>query len=400
MPVFSEHPSLRWAVPATAAVVVVGGGSAVGAMTASADTGLPHRSAAQLLVDVQKAHVTGLSGTVVQKADLGLPDLSALAGGAGGPGGSGGGGSSDLTSLISGTHTMRVWFAGPTKARMALLGTLGESDVIRNGRNVWVWSSKDRTAAHYVLPAKGAEGKQQANPTPSELPTSPQQAARQALKGLNPSTAVTTSGTATVAGRAAYELVLKPKSNQSLVSQVRIAIDGKTHVPLRVQVYATKGSTPAFEVGFSSVSFSKPDAAQFAFNPPPGTKVTTKDLGGPGQHLGWQHAPGTEHGAQQGAPGMSAMRHGMQGMGAHGLKVVGKAWDSVLVGHLPKGSQAKMGQQGGQLGEVLRHLPKVSGSWGSGRILTSRLFTVVLTNDGRVAVGAVTPQAIYSALAK
>ncbi|HET7305179.1 MAG TPA: hypothetical protein VFJ12_11605 [Segeticoccus sp.] len=379
MAVFRQHPSLRWAVPVTATVVVLGGGSALGAMTASADTGLPHRSAAQLLVDVQNAHVAGMSGTVVQKSDLGLPDLSALTGAAGG--GAGGEGSSELSSLVTGTHTLRVWYAGPDQARMALLGTLGESDVIRNGRDLWVWSSKDRSAVHYRLPAKAGDG---VNPAPGDLATSPQEAADRALTAIGPSTRVTTSGTATVAGRSAYELVLKPRSNDSLVSQVRIAIDGRNHVPLRVQVYSTQGTSPAFEVGFSSVSFTAPDAAQFRFNPPPGTKVTNKRLPVPGEQ-----------------PGVGPTEMPPMGGQHADLRTVGEDWDTVLVGRIPSdGSGPGQQSQLGQLGPMLRQLPKASGDWGSGRVLSSRLLTVVVADDGRIAAGAVTPQAVYAALGR
>src|SRR5450759_4015349 len=145
MSIFEKTPALRWAVPAVTAVALVGGGSAVTGLHAIADAGLPARSAAQLLVDVQQARLDGLSGTVFQKSDLGLPSLPGL-------GGSGAMASSELTSMLSGTHTMRVWFAGPDKARMALLGTLGESDVIKNGKDVWIWASQDKTAKHYLLP--------------------------------------------------------------------------------------------------------------------------------------------------------------------------------------------------------------------------------------------------------
>ena len=36
-------------------------------------------------------------------------------------------------------------------------------------------------------------------------------------------------------------------------------------------------------------------------------------------------------------------------------------------------------------------LPRVDGEWGSGRLLTSRLFSALLTDDGRLLVGAVEP---------
>ena len=135
----------RWLVPASAALAVIGGGVAIGAITNAADPALPPRTAAELLVDLQTARVDGLSGTVVARADLGLPALpSARAG------------SPDLFSLLSGTHTLRVWYAGPNQARVALLDTLGETDVITNGTDVWIWSSRDNTATHATIPAGAA----------------------------------------------------------------------------------------------------------------------------------------------------------------------------------------------------------------------------------------------------
>jgi len=178
MRIFEKTPALRWTVPMVTAVALVGGVAAVGGRHAIAGDGLPYRSVAQLLVDVQKARLDGLSGTVVQQADLGLPDLPVA-------GASGEAGSSNLTSLVAGTHSMRVWFAGPDKSRMALLGTLGESDVIRNGKDVWVWASQDKTARHYVLPSATATAEKRrataGMPGPTDLPTSPQAAAEQAL---------------------------------------------------------------------------------------------------------------------------------------------------------------------------------------------------------------------------
>ena len=387
MSIFERNPALRWTVPAVTAVALVGGGSAIGGLHAIADAGLPARTAAQLLVDVQQARLDGLSGTVVQKSDLGLPDLPSA-------GASGGTGSSDLTSLISGTHTMRVWFAGPDKGRMALLGTLGESDVIRNGQDVWVWASQDKTAKHYVVPAYDAAGKsatmpdQPAIPTPTDLPTSPQDAAEKALAAITPSTEVTTSGTAAVAGRSAYELVLKPKEATSLVAQVRVAIDGTEHVPLRVQVFAKKVADPVFEVAFSDVDFARPDAAQFAFNPPPGTTVTEGKTAAD---------PKATAGSKTTAP---------QPNSADMPKVVGKGWGTVLVAKMPAPDASTGGSAGAaadkniaQLLKLVTLLPEVSGSWGSGHLMAGTAFSALLTDDGRIVVGAVTPEGLYAALA-
>jgi outer membrane lipoprotein-sorting protein len=151
---------LRWLVPTAAAVVVIGGGAAAGTLVASAEPSLPERSAAQLLVDLQGAKVDGFSGTVVQTADLGLQKVPALANGGSG---------ADVAKLITGNNTVRIWYAGEDKVRLALLGVLGETDMIRNGKDVWLWRSQNGTATHLTVPA-GAETPHAA---PTGLPSTP-----------------------------------------------------------------------------------------------------------------------------------------------------------------------------------------------------------------------------------
>jgi hypothetical protein len=64
-------------------------------------------------------------------------------------------------------------------------------------------------------------------------------------------------------------------------------------------------------------------------------------------------------------------------------------------------SDLKSGMKSGPGNDrMLQALPRVSGSWGSGRLLSGSLFSAVITDDGRVAVGAVRPQLLYSALQK
>lgn len=367
MNVFRHRPTLRWAVPLLAAVLLGAGGSAVGVINATARDGLPQRSASQLLVDIQNARLDGLSGTIVQNAELGLPSLPGL----------GGDGSSDMRSLVSGSHTLRVWHAGSDRVRVALLGSLGESDLVRNGNDLWLWSSKEKSAVHHTIPASEAD-------TPDSLgsmsPGTPQQAADAALGAISSTTKVSTDGTAVVAGRSAYELVLQPRDSRSLVESVRIAVDGKTHVPTRVRVFADDTPKPAFEVGFTSFDPTEPPASVFRFNPPPGTKVTEGD-------------------SRKGAPGFPDAEQVPQGLasllsGAR-PRVVGAGWTSVLVAQVP--SEAT--REGGQLAGTLDLLPEVSGRWGSGHLLRGSLFSVLVTDDGRIALGAVPPRQLYAALA-
>jgi outer membrane lipoprotein-sorting protein len=397
MAMSTTHPALRWAVPG-AVVAIVLGAAAVTKVAADTAPNLAPRTAAELLVDVQNASVAAMSGTVVQKADLGLPDLPVQTSGRG---------SSDFTSLVSGTHTLKVWYDGDDQQRLALLGTLGESDVVRNGTDVWTWSSQDNAATHYQLPTR-PDGS--AAPDPSVPAYTPQQAADAALAAIDPSTNVTTDGTASVAGRAAYELVLTPKDDRSLIGEVRIAIDGEQHIPLQVEVTAKGAATPAFQVGFTQISFETPDAAQFAFTPPPGATVTDSTLG-----QGDAAAP-----AQ---PGLAPSQVTPAGPTAE-PKVVGTGWTSVLVATLPttpatpdstdpaaptaapSASDAPTAPTdpaaggkvaGNELQSILGSLPQVSGTWGSGRLLQSALLSVLLTDDGRVIAGPVAPELLYDA---
>jgi outer membrane lipoprotein-sorting protein len=377
--VFRSRPALRWLVPAAAAFVVIGGGAAAGTVLASADPALPDRSAAQLLVDVQTARPAGLSGTVVETADLGLPSL---------PGLTGGSGNADLTKLVAGSNTARVWYAGEDKVRLALLGTLGETDVIRNGSDVWMWRSADNTATHTTLTAHADAGKPA--PLASGVPSTPQEAADAALAAIDPTTTVTTTGSAKVAGRDAYELVLAPKDSASLIGQVRLAIDAQQHIPLRVDVYAKGANNPAVRVAFQQISFTVPDAEQFKFNPPAGAKVTTEKPSDVAK----------DHPAVPPAGKGSVAKPGTPGKDGSGPTVVGTGWTSVLVAKMPTGTDAKSGTEAQTFTGIVNSLPKVSGSWGSGHLLKSALFSALVTDDGRVLVGAVAPETLYAAAGK
>ena len=191
-----------------------------------------------------------------------------------------------------------------------------------------------------------------------------------------------------VAGHRAYELVLTPKDTASLVSQVRIAIDGTAHVPTRVQVFAKGHDKAAFEIGFTQVSFTRPDDGVFRFTPPPGAKITEGDT---------DKAAGTPTGPARPA--------------APRPVVIGKGWTSVLVARMPadsapaqrgpsdpaKSGRPDRGQAG--IGAFLDKLPQVHGSFGTGRVLQSRLFSVLLLDDGRVLVGPVSPDRLIAAAA-
>nr|MDT0659318.1 hypothetical protein [Micromonospora sp. DSM 115978] len=374
-----SRPMLRWLVPAGVAAVLVGGGAAVGVFSAAAEPSLPPRTAAELLVDLQTSRLGGLSGTMVQRADLGLPALPGL----------GAQGTANLSALAVGTNTVRVWYAGPEQVRLAVLGTLGETDVIRNGSDLWIWNSRTNEAQHRVLGDREPDGAHRGGPAGlSDLPLTPQQAADQALAAIDPSTEVSVGRSATVAGRDAYELILDPRDDASLVGQVRIAIDATEHVPLRFEVLPPAAEEAAFEVAFTQVDFARPDPEQFAFNPPAGTTVTE-----PGSPTGAAPDGTDPDRTDKASPGRTGPG-GADGEAA-GWTTSGSGWTTVLI--LPVGDAAanEAEADGLDLATLLAALPAVSGDWGTGRLLSSTLFSALLTDDGRLLVGAVTPERLY-----
>jgi outer membrane lipoprotein-sorting protein len=296
----------RWAVPsgAVAAVGVVVAGSVL--TTAQAAPALPARTPAQLIAAIAatKSAPSALSGTITWNAALGLPDLPST------------GGPMSITSLLTGSHTVKIWYARPGQLRLALPVPLGETDLRVDGRQIWLWDSQTNTATHVVLPAAAAlpmgsrpgplrHARQQWNtqsrgfaPAPASpnsgeaartsaesfgtysvsgttTPPTPQQVARQLLAAIGPTTAVSVQSNVVIAGRAAYQLTLAPKNPGSLVGRVSIAVDASRYLPLRVQVFARGSASPAYQVGYTALSFARPAASNFGFTPPPGAKVKT-----------------------------------------------------------------------------------------------------------------------------
>lgn len=359
----------RWAVPVAIGAAVVGVGVGATLVQAGSGDSLPPKTAAQLLTDVQNAQIDGLSGTIVTEADLGLPS------------GLGGGDDSAMSSVLGGSKTMRVWYGGPDKIRGAILGTIGESDFIRNGADMWTWSSQENKATHSTLDPKLADAPMWPPRAIAGDPVTPQSAAEEALQAISGTTEVTVDGTSEVAGRPAYELVLKPKDAASTIGSLRLAVDGETSLPLRTQIFGTGTTKPAFEIAFTRVTFETPPAEHFTFTPPEGVTVTElgqHDLTGPDKD--------------------------QYGDAEKSTRIVGEGWTAVAefkVADIGKllGADGKdqsedkpkldaEGQQG--LTKMLESLPRVSGPWGSGRVFNTTLVNALITDDGRILVGAVT----------
>jgi outer membrane lipoprotein-sorting protein len=354
----------RWAVPAGALVIT--GGVLAGSLisVAQAAPGLPARTPAQLLAEVADSTPPPLTGTVVETASFGLPSLPAT------------GNPTSLSSLITGSHTVRVWYASPEHFRLAVPQSLSENDVIRDGRTAWLWQSTLNKVTKFALPAHPA-----GRPVPAQ-PLTPDQAAKQVLAAVGPTTTVSVATNVTVADRAAYALVLAPKDTRSLIGQIQIAVDGRNGVPLRLQVFARGASKPAFQVGYTEIHYVTPAPADLSFTPPSGATVSQVNLTG---HTG---------------PARNAKGHAPSG-----VSTIGDGWLTVL--KLPSSALTTGNPGTGGSAEDARVLQAllgsatpVHGAWGSGRLLRTSLVTVLMTDQGSTFAGAVQPSVLYAAAAR
>jgi len=363
-----RRPWLGW-LPAVAAPVVIAAGALVGSLPAGASNPLPAKTPAQVLELVASHQVSRLSGTIEQSADLGLPELPAT----GKPSAPASAGSvASAIELLTGKHTARIYLDGKDNARVQLMDQLAERDVVRHGSDVWFYSSKDNSAAHLTLPEHAQDtshpGDRQGEPamhTPDEL-------ARQLLSKVDPTTAVSVGADVSVAGRAAYNLLIEPRTDATLVGKVAIAVDGENGLPLSVQVTARGAGSPAFVSRFTSLSLDAPDASVFTFTPPPGS--TVKELAAPDK---------PHHAAPGNAP--AAMDH-------PDGSVTGTGWETVV--GTPRGSASVAGQllQDPLLAQAAVAVP-------GGRLLSTTLLNVLITDDGRVFAGMVPPERLQSAAA-
>ncbi len=299
---------------------------------------LPPVSAEDLVSSVLAAKPGAFGGTVELDNNLGLPALP------------------NLPQAANGTSTARVWSDGTGKGRAQVPSPTGERTIVADGTTVWSWNSADKSVT------KSAE-----KPADQPSTSDPAAAATRAIAQLRATSTVAVDGTAEVAGRPAYALVLTPApAERTLLREVRVAVDAQTRMPLELTVLANGSTDPALQIGYRDLTFGAQDPSLFTFTPPAGSTVTAPEA--------------KQEGKPEGKPA-----------GATAPTVVGDGWDRVLVAAVPE-------QEGGPNLSALG--TPVSGAWGSGRLITTAVATAIVTDDGRIAVGAVPQQVLTEALTR
>jgi outer membrane lipoprotein-sorting protein len=245
---------------------------------------------------------------------------------------------------------------------------LAERNAVRHGNELWFYNSKDNTASHVQLPAKDTGGAEpykgkDATATPDEL-------AAMMLAKIEPGTEVKVGADVQVAGRPAYNLVLTPKSDATLVGSIAVAVDGQTGLPLSVEVKARGQSDPAFRVAYTNLTLGAPDGSIFTFSPPPG--ATVKEIPVPEHKHGKDAANSTPPAAKD---------------STRKPAVTGSGWDSVV--EFPAGTASDA--------TAPALLEQATVPVQGGRLLSTALVNVLVLDDGRIVAGSVPLERLQAA---
>jgi outer membrane lipoprotein-sorting protein len=346
----------------TAATLGVAGLAAI-ALPAGAgeQPSLPEISAEELVSSALAAQPPAMNGTIGVDNALGLPAVPGLP-----------------TQLMNGNSEIRVWYDGDDRSRVALHGRTGEQTMVDDGTTLWKWDSATRDVTKITRPAEDREHAETFDPAAM---------AGQLLAVVRPTSTIAVDGTAMVADRPAYELVLSPApTERTLLREVRVAIDSQTRIPLQLEVLANGTNEPVFSIGFQQLTVGPQDPSLFQFSPPPGANVIEPDVGPASKR------PDAGGPLNEVAPTM-----------------VGDGWDTVIVATLPEGMLTGNHGNAGSDSHGRGMDPKallerigtpVNGPWGSGRLISTAVVSVIITDDGRVAAGAVPQQVLVEALSR
>lgn len=388
--VVGRRKAARYIVPLAVAGVAAATIGLVPALADSGDPELPDITAQELIEKIAASDEKQLSGTVKVSTDLGIPSLGGLAGSfapGGGQGKSTASPDARLMELASGTHTLRIAADGPGKQSLSILGEGSEYSLVHNGDDVWGYDSESNEVYHAESDGNERGGEAGGHKAPKGVPATPKELAEEALAAAGDTTSVTVDGTSRVAGRDAYRLLIKPKQSGSTIGSVTVAVDASTGVPLKFTLAPSSGGKAAVDAGFTAVDFAKPDASSFDFTPPKGAKVTEAD----------------ELRAEAEKKGAVDKAH--EDLGAledfKGLNVIGKGWNAVAAIEFPGGAAMPAQGSGDVPAQAQQFLDalgdKVSGDFGSGTVFKTRLVNALLTDDGKVYVGAVTEDTLVKA---
>ena len=396
---------VRW-IPAVLAPVLVAATAVGFSVSATAAVDLPDKSASQILQLINTNPDIAFSGRVVKKAALGLPPMNIVPDISQAsidqmaksmpkemmdflPQASAQGELALALEFLAGVHTANIYVDGPNKARLQVLDLISERNFIRNGSDLWFYDASKALVRHSVIDpreeeAAKKEGLALFNANSAKLPfdaTSPAAVADYFLNEAGKDTVFTVGADAKIAGRGVYQITGAPRKAGSLVASVTISVDAATGLPLAVVVKAVGETTPAFEVGFESITFAKPDASNFNFVVPAGSKVE-------------KIATPTREGVEKLVAGKAPTAADEARLRGEAEKLIAQGWSAVaeIPAEMIPAQFAEL-----QNNKLFTELTKpVAG----GRIFSTTLMNIFIADDGRIFAGSVTAQRLLEAAKK
>jgi outer membrane lipoprotein-sorting protein len=290
-------------------------------------------------------------------------------------------------ALIAGTHKIRVYSSGEDKLRVQILDLMAQRDLIVNGNTIWLYDSKKQLAQFATLDQQKldetralAEEKvlDYAKKLSLDI-SSPIAVAEYLLAEAQEYANFSVGKDHSLAGRTAYQLILTPQSANSLLARATLSVDSETGLPLAVEIYSVEQENAAFSVRFESVSFAEVDPSIFEFSAPNGvaTEMVLPEL------------PEITEDQKQWAQMLKGQLEQRFGDLAK-PEILGTGFDSVLyLAELPADLSLELLEQ--QLFADL--IEEVQG----GRLFSTPLLKVLLTDSGKLYVGAVTKEYLLRA---
>jgi outer membrane lipoprotein-sorting protein len=396
---------VRW-IPAVLAPVLVAATAVGFSVSATAAVDLPDKSASQILQLINTNPDIAFSGRVVKKAALGLPPMNIVPDISQAsidqmaksmpkemmdflPQASAQGELALALEFFAGVHTANIYVDGADKARLQVLDLISERNFIRNGSDLWFYDASKALVKHSVIdPAQEEQAKKDAlglfNTNSAKLPfdaTSPAAVADYFLNEAGKDTVFTVGKDAKIAARGVYQITGAPRNAGSLVASVTISVDAATGLPLAVVVKAVGEGTPAFEVAFESINFAKPDASNFNFVVPAGSKVEEVPVP-------------TRDAIEKLAAGKAPTAADKARAQAEAEKLIAQGWSAVV--EVPTDmvpAQITQLKDNALFAELTK---PVAG----GRIFSTTLMNVFIADDGRIFAGSVTQQRLLEAAKK
>lgn len=369
--------TLRVAVPVGIGVASLGAALFTPSLASAQDPSLPIISRVELVQNMLSAKPTPYSGTVVATSNL-FGSVSSLVGSA-----------IPNVTLPQGTATVNVWKGVKDQLRAQLLNATSERDLYVNGRTVWLWDSSTMSAMHINVDASTSAHSTAGSRFSairskfSAAALDPGTLAKEIMAKVSPYVNITVGQNDYIGGQPVYDLQLVPLESASLIRTINIFVDANNWHVLGVNVVSTSSSTPVLSSEFSAVSFSTPSPSVFSFTPPQGAKVQSKNFTVP-------------MGSKPATSGLGSQRSEvlakrfMSSKSTPKVATFGSGLTTVVM-TAPGSYQSLLTKVGSKYHSLFAQvLTSYQTPFGSGKVLSTPLFNVMVLPNGQMVAGAVT----------